>query len=145
LTSAAAPVIDAMVEDLDGTQSGVLLADQNATIRGVRVTSSVVRDWFASVGAVVGARCSEDSVGTSSIGTSLELRRGIAVRGDEHFAEEYRLFGCYGHPILHPITGRQVGVLDVSFRDSDGNRVFDALVRRSVREIALRLADASPR
>lgn len=145
LTQAADPVLSALLEDLGGTSSGLLFADQDATIRDVRATSSAVRDWLVGLGGVVGARFSEDNVGTTSIGTSIEVHRGVAVHGEEHFAEAYRTFGCYGQPVVHPITGRQVGVLDISFDDRDDNRVFEALVRRAARDIGRRLADVSPR
>ncbi|WP_420802577.1 aldehyde dehydrogenase family protein [Streptomyces cavernae] len=47
------------------------------------------------------------------IATVYELRRGLAVHGDERYLEPFKRFSCYGHPITHPVTRRLEGVEEI--------------------------------
>ena len=145
LLRVAAPVLTGMVDELAGSSTGVVLADQAATIVDVRCTERSIGSAMSQIGANVGARFGEETTGTNSLGTPVEIRRGLAVSGSEHFYESFKGFSCYGHPIVHPLTRRLEGVLDISSREGDEHPLFAALVRRVVREIEEALALQSPR
>lgn len=145
LLRAAGPVLDALAADLDGTSTGLILADRSSRIVDVRVDRSSVHDWMYALGVAPGVRFGEDNMGTNSIGTPLEVRKPMAVRGTEHFTNAFKNVSCYGHPIVDPVTGRCEGVLDISSPQGQDSPLFPALVRRVVRDIGDQLQASSPR
>ncbi|MFR9805005.1 helix-turn-helix domain-containing protein [Pseudonocardia sp. RS010] len=135
LNRAAEPVLSTLQDDLAGAQSGILLADQVARIVDVRCGEPALAAAVERIGATVGMRFGEDTTGTTCLGTTVELRQGLAVRGPEHYFQTFRDFSCVGHPIVNPLTRRLEGVLNISTRASDDHPVFAALVRRAARDI----------
>lgn len=67
-----------------------------------------------SLGFVVGANWSEDSVGTNAIGTALASGRSVQVFSAEHYVRSHHAWTCAGAPIRDPRTGEVLGVVDVS-------------------------------
>lgn len=61
-----------------------------------------------------GGRWLETTIGTNAIGTSLHLKRPVAIAGAEHFCEEIQRWSCAGSPVADPASGRLIGVVDVS-------------------------------
>jgi sigma-54 dependent transcriptional regulator, acetoin dehydrogenase operon transcriptional activator AcoR len=114
LITAAAPVLEAMVEELADTRFSVLLADRSATIVDRRVGSRGLNRDLDRALAIPGGPYVEDVSGTNSLATAFELQQPIAVTGEEHFLEALRVFTCYGAPIRHPATRRIEGVLDIT-------------------------------
>lgn len=139
LARAAGPVLDRVRIDLDGTTVGLLLADHTARVVDIRAADRSVRRSIVELGVVPGLQLSEDKIGTNAVGTPLETRQGMFVRGADHFVAAFRPFACYGHPIIHPITRRIEGVLDMFSETEEEPRLFPPLVRRMVQEIEERL------
>ena len=135
LMVAATPVLDEMANELDGTAFAVLLADRNALLTDFRFGLDRLRPKLQEVGTVEGRRFREETTGTNSIATALELRRGVAVRGEEHFIESLKGFSCYGQTIVHPATQRVEGVLDITCLVEDDNPLLAPFVIRSARQI----------
>ncbi|PUA81078.1 transcriptional regulator [Nocardioides currus] len=143
LLRAAAPVLEKLADTLLDTRYNLLLADRDGHI---------VYRWFADrrlenvlddLGIRPGVTGAEDVIGTNAIGTTLEIRRGIAVYGEEHFIEPFKPYSCYGHPIISPVTRRVEGVLDISCQARDANPLLAPFLVRAVEEIELRLVDLS--
>ncbi|MGG5752578.1 GAF domain-containing protein [Zafaria sp. Z1313] len=63
---------------------------------------------------VPGADWSERSVGTSAPGTALATGRGVQVSGAEHFSRIAHRWSCTAVPITCPVTGRILGVVDLT-------------------------------
>src|SRR5690348_16246782 len=63
---------------------------------------------------VEGARCSETVNGTNGVGTALAADRPVQVFAFEHFSYHHREWVCSGAPIHDPVSGRLVGVIDLS-------------------------------
>ncbi|MFB6676431.1 helix-turn-helix domain-containing protein [Streptomyces sp. NPDC056390] len=125
--------------ELDGTQYALVLADRQARIVDVRCPDPSFRTALDAYGVVPGVRLGEDQVGTNAVGTALEIRQGLMVRGAEHFIAEFRSFACYGHPVIHPITRRLEGVVVIGGSSGAEHPLFSPLVRRMVRDIEERL------
>src|SRR5690606_38916567 len=87
------------------------------------------------VSAVPGCRFTEETSGTNSLATPYELRRGIAVHGEEHFLDALKRFTCYGHPITNPATGRLEGVLDITGLVEDANPLLAPFLLQAVADI----------
>lgn len=139
LLRVARPVLTSVAEKLLGTRYSLLLADGDGRIVHRWFDEPMLESTLDALGVRLGASGAEDVLGTNAIGTALETRSGISVRGDEHFIEPFKSFTCYGHPIVHPITRRVVGVLDISGAASDGNPLLAPFLMRAVDDIELRL------
>ncbi|MFF1690172.1 sigma-54-dependent Fis family transcriptional regulator [Streptomyces sp. NPDC058254] len=139
LVRAAGPVLDRAKTELDDTSLALLLADRTARVVDFRCADRSFHRTLTALGVVAGVRLGEDQVGTNAVGTPVETRQGLLVRGAEHFAAAFHGVTCYGHPIIHPVTRRIEGVLNIGGPLGAEDRLFAALVRRMVRDIEDRL------
>ncbi len=98
-----------------------------------------LRDRPEGLGAVAGGVFMEETTGTNSIATVYELRRGLAVHGDEHYLEAFKRFSCHGHPIPHPVTRRLEGVLDITCLAEDDSPLLGPFLARAASDIEQRL------
>lgn len=140
---AAAPVLDTMVDELADTGFSILLADRRSRIVDRRVNSLALERALDRVLAVPGFRYLEEFSGTNSLSTAFELRRPIAVTGDEHFLEALHCFACYGAPIIHPITHRLEGVVDVSGPVAEATALLGPFLMRAAKDIEERLLEGA--
>lgn len=143
LLRAAEPVLDEVSRQLHDTRLSVLLADRDCRIVARRYGDRSLEGALDAVSAVPGCRFSEDISGTNSLATPHEVRRGVAVHGDEHFLDALKRFTCYGHPITNPATGRLEGVLDITGLVEDANPLLAPFLLRAVTDIERRLLDGS--
>jgi transcriptional regulator of acetoin/glycerol metabolism len=143
LSVAAGPVLDKMFDELADTRFSVLLADRTSRIIDRRVNSRAIGNALDRVLAVPGFQYLEEVSGTNSLATAFELRRPIAVTGEEHFLEALRCFCCYGAPIIHPVTHRLEGVIDVSGAVEDATALLGPFLMRAARDIEERLLEGS--
>lgn len=143
LMVAAQPVLDEATEELEGTGFSLILADRSARLVDIRCGIGALRPHLEKVGALPGSRFVEETTGTNSIATTFELRQGVAVRGEEHFIEAFKKFSCYGHPVVHPVTHRVEGVLDITCLSEHDNPLLAPFIVRAARHIADRLLEGS--
>src|SRR4051794_1289339 len=68
----------------------------------------------AEMNLIEGARCSETVNGTNGVGTALAADHPVQVFAFEHFSYHHREWVCSGAPIHDPVSGRVVGVIDLS-------------------------------
>jgi sigma-54 dependent transcriptional regulator, acetoin dehydrogenase operon transcriptional activator AcoR len=141
LMVAAGPVLDEMAAELDDTGFAVILADRHAALTDLRYGQKRLASKLEAIGAIEGRIFREEHTGTNSIGTAFELRKGLAVRGGEHYLESLKKFSCYGEPIVHPATQRVEGVLDITYLSEHDNPLLPPFVIRSARQIGERLLD----
>ncbi|MBF6080669.1 AAA family ATPase [Nocardia cyriacigeorgica] len=139
LLHAARPVLDELAAQLSGTGLAVLLADGDGRIVSRVFDGSGTARWFERAGVLVGSLLGEDRAGTNALGTPLELKRPIVINGCEHYLERFKDMSCYGQPIIHPVTRRVEGVLDLTARGAEANPLFAPLVARAVADIEARL------
>lgn len=66
------------------------------------------------LGFAVGANWSERNVGTNAIGTALVVERPVQIYSAEHFVKTHHAWTCAAAPILDPVNGDLLGVVDVS-------------------------------
>ncbi|WP_134662915.1 MULTISPECIES: helix-turn-helix domain-containing protein [unclassified Amycolatopsis] len=139
LARAAGPVLDRVQAELRGSPVAVLLADHRARVVDIRYGERSFGREVASLGVLPGVRLGEDDVGVNAIGTPLETRKSLLLRGAEHAMPAFHGFTCFGQPIVHPGTRRVAGVLDFAVPVSRDERLAPALVRHLVAEIESRL------
>src|SRR5207248_8521139 len=68
----------------------------------------------AEMNLVEGARCAETVNGTNGVGTALATDHPVQVFAFEHFSQHHREWVCSGAPIHEPVSGRLVGIIDLS-------------------------------
>src|SRR5215211_3334466 len=73
-----------------------------------------LKERAAEMNLVEGARCSETVNGTNGVGTALAENRPVQVFAFEHFSHHHREWVCSGAPIHDPVSGRLVGVIDLT-------------------------------
>lgn len=135
LLQVAQPVLDRLAEELAGTVTSIIVTDPQARILVRRVGERDLNSLLDRVMAVPGAHYGEDVVGTNALGTVIELRRPVIVAGFEHFHEMLQSLTCVGAPLIHPITGRLEGVLDLTCRHEDTNKLMLPVVLDAAREV----------
>ncbi|WP_430333780.1 sigma-54-dependent Fis family transcriptional regulator [Rhodococcus sp. ACT016] len=143
LLQAARPVLDELRVQLSGTGCGILLVDRDCRVVSRVFDSDAMKAAMEGVGVLPGVALSEETYGTNALGTPLEVRQGIVVHRDEHFLESFRQFSCYGQPIVHPVTRRIEGILDITATEKTANPLFVPFMARAVRDIEARLLEGA--
>jgi sigma-54 dependent transcriptional regulator, acetoin dehydrogenase operon transcriptional activator AcoR len=143
LAAAAAPILDRLMDELVGTRFSVLLSDRTSRIITRRLGERSMHRALDRVLVVPGYRYLEEISGTNSLATAFELEKPIAVTGEEHFLDALKVFCCYGAPIIHPITRRVEGVLDVSGPASEFTPLLGPFVVRAAQDIEQHLLQSS--
>ncbi|ARU53933.1 phytochrome sensor protein [Cellulosimicrobium cellulans] len=146
--AAVMPVVRELVVDAAADDGlAVAVSDDAGRLLWVEGSRSL-RDAVERVGFVEGSVWREERVGTNAPGTALAARRAVQVLGAEHFSRPVQAFSCTAVPIHEPGTGRVLGVLDVTGRQSAASGVVLSLVRATVlsleRELAERAAATTP-
>jgi transcriptional regulator of acetoin/glycerol metabolism len=141
LALAAAPVLDQVNQQLEGTTFSLVLADRSGVVIDRRWGEARIAHVLDEVGIVEGRRFAEETSGPNGIGTVLELRQGISVVGEEHYVDALKRFACYGHPIFNPVTRALEGVLDISCPSEHATPLLRPFVMSTVRGIEQRLAE----
>ena len=95
----------------------VAVADESGRLLWID-GDSAVRTKAEDMHFVVGADWSEARVGTSAPGTALALDHGIQIQRAEHFSQLAHPFSCTAVPIHDPVTGRVLGVIDITGGDA---------------------------
>ena len=143
LREAAEPVMESVDQILGGTGATVVLADQEGRILRSAEDGTRVAQMLRRRGIAEGADLSEDACGNNGIGTVLETRAGVRIAGEQHFADVFKPFSCYGHPIINPLTRRLVGAIDLTGLTAEGDRFFVPFVRQIVASIEARYVDTA--
>ncbi|GAA4805363.1 helix-turn-helix domain-containing protein [Tomitella cavernea] len=140
---AAAPVLEELARHTAGTGVALLLGDCDGVIVDRWSDTGAAERALERRGVIPGMLYSEEQAGTNGLGTALELGRGVAIHGTEHFLESLKGFSCYGHPIRHPLTRRVEGVVDITGVQATANPLYLPLVVRAVEEIERRLVEGA--
>jgi hypothetical protein len=139
--AAVMPVVRELVVDA-AADDGLAVAVSDDAGRLLWVEGSrALRDAVERVGFVEGSVWREERVGTNAPGTALAARRAVQVLGAEHFSRPVQAFSCTAVPIHEPGTGRVLGVLDVTGRQSAASGVVLSLVRATVLSLERELAE----
>jgi transcriptional regulator of acetoin/glycerol metabolism len=74
----------------------------------------VMRRKAESVNFVAGGRWDDESVGTNALDLANRTSRPAMVFSAEHYASIVHNWVCWAAPVNDPVTGRQLGVIDLS-------------------------------
>ena len=143
LTRAAAPVLSDVSDQFAGEPVSVILTDSDGVVLERRTGDSALHQHLDKVWLAPGFSYAEKFVGTNGIGTALEGRGPAQVFGHEHYVEHLADLACAGAPIWHPVTGKLLGVVDLTCWRPDAGRFMATAVARIARQIEGALLDQS--
>jgi len=140
LVSHARPVMAFLNEQIQGSDSIVLLADPQGMLLHSQGDLDFA-DRAARVALRPGAIWSEQWRGTNAIGTVLVEGQALVVHGGEHYLDRNAFLTCAAAPIADP-AGQLLGVLDISGDRRGYHRHTLGLVRSGARMIEHQLFEA---
>ena len=139
----ADPVLRHLHDQLDGQPISIILTDANGLVLNRLTADHDLERHLDGVKLAPGFNYSEELVGTNGIGTALEAGRPTHVFGHEHYAEKLEGLACAGVPIHHPITGKTVGVIDLTCWRKNADPLLVALVKSTADQITQALLNGS--
>jgi sigma-54 dependent transcriptional regulator, acetoin dehydrogenase operon transcriptional activator AcoR len=131
----AAPVLLAMADLLTDSRTCLSLTDRHGHVVWRWVSDSMLSAECDRYGMQFGSVFDEQQVGTCGIGAALETGRMATVLGVEHFVESFQRWACVAVPVAHPITGRTVGVVNVTCRAAEANHFMQVAARSLADEV----------
>jgi transcriptional regulator of acetoin/glycerol metabolism len=136
IRSAGDRVMDRWYASLSDTRTTLLLGNAQGQIVWKRTVDARDRRALDVVGVVEGSDFSEGSTGTNGLGTSIEARSPILVRGGEHYLESLREVACAAAPVIHPLTGRVIGSVSLTAPAEQAHDYMVTIARQASQEIA---------
>ena len=150
LTRAADLVLHDLADELAAEPVSAIVCDARGTVLRRQTGDAVLARHLDRVLLAPGFSYAERHVGTNGIGTALESAGPARVFGHEHYVERLEDLACAGVPVRNPVTGKIVGVVDLTCWRRDAgtmmvpaastiaNRIEELLLERSGRrELAL--------
>lgn len=141
LLELARPVIAEAADLLSSEPVSLILCDENGTVLERRTGDTRLHRHLDKVWLAPGFSYAERNVGTNGIGTALESRAPAAVVGAEHWAEGLEDLACAAVPVHHPVTGRVVGVLDLTCWRKDAGPLLLATTTLTAQQVEQRLRE----
>ena len=132
-----------VADQLAGEPVSLILTDADGVVLERRTGDSALNQHLDQVWLAPGFSYAERFIGTNGIGTALEGRGPAQVFGHEHYVEHLADLACAGAPIRHPVTGKLLGVVDLTCWRPDAGRFMSTAVARIARQIENALLDQS--
>ncbi|MHA6792443.1 sigma-54-dependent Fis family transcriptional regulator [Pseudonocardia bannensis] len=145
LARSATPIVCEVADQLGCEPVSVILCDDEGVVIERRTGDSALNQHLDRVWLAPGFSYAERYVGTNGIGTALEGLAPAQVFGHEHYVEHLEDLACAGAPIRHPISGKLLGVIDLTCWRREANRMMVAAVSTIARRIEEALLEHSGR
>jgi transcriptional regulator of acetoin/glycerol metabolism len=142
LARTADPVLRHLHEQLEGQPISIILTDAAGLVLTRLTADHDLERALDGIKLAPGFSYAEDRVGTNGIGTALEAGGPAHVFGHEHYAESLESFGCAGVPIHDPVSGKTVGVIDLTCWRKDADPLMVSLVKSTADQITQALLAA---
>jgi transcriptional regulator of acetoin/glycerol metabolism len=143
LARAAEPVLRHLHDQLDGQPISIVLTDSAGLVLLRYTGDHDLERHLDSIMLAPGFSYAEDIVGTNGIGTALESGGPAHVFGHEHYAERLEGMACAGVPIKDPVSGKTVGVIDLTCWRRDADPLMISLVQSTAGQINQALGEVS--
>jgi transcriptional regulator of acetoin/glycerol metabolism len=143
LARGAGPVLRRLHEQLDGQPISVILTDAAGLVLYRLTGDHDLERHLDGIMLAPGFSYAEEVVGTNGIGTALESGGPAHVFGHEHYAERLEGMACAGAPIRDPVSGKTVGVVDLTCWRRDADPLLVSLVQATATQVSQSLAATS--
>src|SRR6201996_8628022 len=141
----ADPVLRQLHEQLDGQPISIILTDAAGLVLTRKTADHDLERHLDGVKLAPGFSYAEERVGTNGIGTALESGGPAHVFGHEHYAEHLEGLACAGVPIHDPVSGKTVGVIDLTCWRKNADPLLISLVKSTADQITQALLAAGSR
>jgi signal transduction histidine kinase len=138
---AAAPILNQIADELEGTGVGLLLTDARGQVVYRRAADTGILTRLDHIELAPGFVYGESLIGTNAIGTAIAQRAPSVVAGAEHFADALTSMACAATPITDG-AGEVIGVVDLTCAAEDFNPLLLPFAKRAAREIGHRLRES---
>lgn len=91
----------------------MVVADTAGRVLWREGTSSILKH-ADGLGFVGGSAWTEGNVGTNAIGTCIVTGTPVHIHGAEHYADTHTPWTCAAAPLHDPLTGKLLGIVDLS-------------------------------
>ncbi|HUK68334.1 MAG TPA: GAF domain-containing protein [Streptosporangiaceae bacterium] len=142
LARTADPVLRHLHEQLDGQPISIILTDAAGMVLTRMTADHDLERHLDGVKLAPGFSYAEERVGTNGIGTALESGGPAHVFGHEHYAEHLEGLACAGVPIHDPVSGKTVGVIDLTCWRRNADPLLVSLVKSTADQITQALLAA---
>ena len=142
LARTADPVLRHLHEQLDGQPISIILTDSAGLVLTRMTADRDLERHLDGVKLAPGFSYAEERVGTNGIGTALESGGPAHVFGHEHYAEHLEGLACAGVPIHDPVSGKTVGVIDLTCWRKNADPLLVSLVKSTADQITQALLAA---
>ena len=139
---AAAPILDQLVGELEGTGVGLLLTDARGQVVDRRAADTGILNRLDHIELAPGFLYGEDLIGTNAIGTAITQQGPAVVTGAEHFADALSPMACAATPVTDG-AGQLIGVIDLTCAAEDFSPMLLPFAKRTAREIGQRLREGT--
>ena len=143
LARAAEPVLRHLHDQLDGQPISIVLTDSAGLVLLRYTGDHDLERHLDSIMLAPGFSYAEEIVGTNGIGTALESGGPAHVFGHEHYAEHLEGMACAGVPVRDPVSGKTVGVIDLTCWRRDADPLMISLVQSTAGQINQALGEVS--
>src|SRR5690242_14809476 len=143
LARTADPVLRHLHEQLDGQPISIILTDAAGLVLTRMTADRDLERALDGIKLAPGFSYAEDRVGTNGIGTALESGGPAHVFGHEHYAERLEGMACAGVPVRDPVSGKTVGVIDLTCWRRDADPLMLSLVQATADQLYQALAAAT--
>ena len=145
LARTADPVLRHLHEQLDGQPISIILTDAAGVVLTRLTADHDLERHLDGVKLAPGFSYAEERVGTNGIGTALESGGPAHVFGHEHYAEHLEGLACAGVPIHDPVSGKTVGVIDLTCWRKNADPLLISLVKATGDQITQAMLAAGSR
>lgn len=142
LLNAAGRVLERWNDVFSDMRIAMFVTDRNGRIITRRVDDSSHARKLDKASAAEGFDFSEAALGTNGLGTALEERTAVFVRGAEHINDSLQSLCCAGAPIKDPISGRVIGSLALAASVSSSNPAMLSIAKQAASQIQDAMFDA---
>lgn len=139
LLEAATPVLSRLSEHLGDVRVAMFVANDRGEIAMRHARERSQRTVLDRASAAEGFDFSETSVGTNALGTVIQERRSVVVRGSEHYNDLLQGVTCAGTPIREPFTQRILGSFSLACEVEDASPLMYAITADVGRQIEANL------
>jgi transcriptional regulator of acetoin/glycerol metabolism len=141
LMRAARAVLASLSDELVNEPACLILTDAHGVVLYRGGGDGSLLRALDTVRLAPGFRYTEADVGTNGIGTALEVGAPMLIDGSEHYTGNLRAFSCAGALITHPVTGRLLGVIDITTKAENSNSLLLSFAKLAARRIQERILE----
>lgn len=144
LQDTAQVVLARWAESLTDMRVALLVSDRTGRVLARNVGDPSHARRLDKVSAAEGFDFSESALGTNGLGTAMEEKSAVFVRGAEHVNDRLQALACAGAPICDPLSHRVIGSLALASPVGASHPTMLAIAKQAARDLQDALLNTAP-